>query len=137
MKDGKSDLQQRRGSFLGRVKTILLVVVLAYAAIAVWQVASVEVANLMLQGDMRDLAGQVGVGATYSSPKSDDDFRAAVIKKAQDRGITLDPKQVTVTRPDTGGNTPMYLAADYMVTVNLPRYSFDIHFQPSSTKSFP
>ncbi len=122
---------------MGRVKTVLLIVVLAYAAIVAWQVGSVEIANVLLQGDMRDLAGQVGVAATYNSPKTDDDFRAAVIKKAADHGITLDPRQVTVTRPDAGGNTPMYLAADYSVTVNLPRYSFEMHFTPSSTKSFP
>ena len=122
---------------MGRIKTILLIVVLAYAVIAAWQVGTVEIANLMLQGDMHDLAGQVGVGAAYNSPKTDEDFRAAIIKKAGERGITLDPKQVTVTRPDTGGNTPMYLAADYTATVTLPKYSFQIHFEPSSTKSFP
>ena len=122
---------------MGRLKTILLVVVLAYSAILIWQVGSAVIANLMLQGDMHDLAGQVGVAAAYNSPRSDEDFRAAVIKKAAERGITLDPKQVTVTRPEQGGNTPMYLAADYNATVELPKYSFQIHFQPSSTKSFP
>jgi hypothetical protein len=122
---------------MGRLKVILIVAVLAYAAIGIWQVASVEIANVLLQGDMHDLAGQVGVAAAYNSPKTDEDFRAAVIKKAQDHGITLDPKQVTVTRPETGGNTPMYLAADYNATVTLPKYSFQIHFTPSSTKSFP
>ncbi len=120
-----------------RIKVIVVLAVLALGVLAGWQVGQNEVQNLLLQGDMHDLASQVGAGATYSSPKSDEDFRAAVIKKAQEHGITLLPKQVTVTRPDQGGNTPMYLAADYSVTVNLPRYSFEMHFTPSSTKSFP
>ena len=120
-----------------RIKGILLIAVLAVTAVLLWQVASVEIANLMLQGDMKDLSLQVGVASAWNSPKTDDDFRAAVIKKAAEHGITLDPKQVTVTRPEAGGNTPMFLAADYTATVNLPRYTFQIHFQPSSTKSFP
>lgn len=117
-----------------RIKIILLTALLALAVVMIWQVGSSEVANALLQGDMHDLASQVGVAATYSSPRSDEDFRAAVIRKAKDHGIDLKPEQVTVQRPDSGGNTPMYLAADYSVSVNLPYYSFVLHFTPSSDK---
>lgn len=119
---------------MGRFKTILVFAGLALAAVVIWQVGSVEIANLLFQSDMHDLSLQVGVAATYSSPHTDEEFRAAVLKKAQDRGIDLTPEQVTVRRPDEGGNTPMYLSADYVATVNLPKYSFQIHFTPSSTK---
>ncbi len=118
---------------MGRIKVVLILAVIALAVLALWQVGSSEVANLMLQGDMHDLSTQVGAAATYTSPKSDEDFRNAVIKKAREHGIDLRPEQVTVTRPDSG-NAPMYLAADYSVTVNLPKYSFVLHFTPSSTK---
>jgi hypothetical protein len=53
-----------------------------------------------------------------------------------ENGIELQPNQVTVTRPEAGGQTPMYLAADYTVTVQLPRYSFVMRFTPTSTKQF-
>lgn len=116
------------------IKIILVTALLALAVVVVWQVGSCEVANILLQGDMHDLASQVGVNVTYSSPRSDDDFRTAVVRKAKEHGIDLKPEQVTVQRPDAGGNTPMYLSADYSVTVDLPRYSFVLHFTPSSTK---
>jgi hypothetical protein len=121
---------------MGRIKIILIFAIIAIAVVAVWQVGTCTVENALLQGDMHDLSTQVGVAAAYNSPKTDDDFRAAVIKKAKERGIELQPNQVTVTRPEAGGQTPMYLAADYTVTVQLPRYSFVMRFTPSSTKQF-
>jgi hypothetical protein len=124
------------GPGMRSMKIILVIGALVLSVVMVWQVGSREVENVLLQGDMHDLASQVGVAATYSSPRSDEDFRAAVIRKARDHGIDLRPEQVTVIRPDAGGNTPMFLAADYSVTVDLPHYPFVMHFQPSSTKQF-
>jgi hypothetical protein len=119
---------------MGRLKTILVLAVIAVSALLIWQVGSVEIANLLFQGDMRELSLQVGIAATYSSPHTDEEFRAAVIKKARDHGIDLRPEQVTVRRSDEGGNAPMFLSADYVATVDLPRYSFQIHFTPASNK---
>src|ERR1051326_862096 len=118
------------------MKIVLIIGALLLSVVMAWQVGSREVENVLLQGDMHDLASQVGVAATYSSPHSDEEFRAAVIRKAREHGIDLRPEQVTVIRPDAGGSTPMYLAADYSVTADLPHYSFVMHFQPSSTKQF-
>jgi hypothetical protein len=56
----------------------------------------------------------------------------AVIKKAQDHQITLTPEQVTVQRIGTPGAPAAYVAADYSVPVELPGYSFTLHFTPSS-----
>lgn len=117
-----------------RTKIILVTAALALGVVMGWQVAASEVANLLLQSDMHDLASQVGVAATYSSPRTEEDFRAAVIRTARERGIDLRPEQVTVIRPDAGGNTPMYLAADYRVTVSAPHYSYVLHFTPASNK---
>jgi hypothetical protein len=55
-----------------------------------------------------------------------------VIKKAQDRQITLAPESVTVTRVGTVGAPAVYLAADYSVPVSLPGYTLNLHFTPSS-----
>src|ERR1051326_1481621 len=116
------------------MKIVLIIGALLLSVVMAWQVGSREVENVLLQGDMHDLASQVGVAATYSSPRSDEDFRAAVIRTARERGIDLRPEQVTVVRPDAGGNTPMYLAADYRVTVTVPHYSYVLHFTPASNK---
>ena len=116
-----------------RMKIIFVTTTFGLAVVAGWQVASREVANLLLQSDMHDLASQVGVAATYHSPHTDEEFRAAVIHTARERGIDLRPDQVTVVRPDAGGNTPMYLSADYRTQVTLPHYSFVMRFTPSST----
>ena len=115
------------------MKVFLVVVLVGDALFVGWQVGSREVANLQLQGDLHDLALQIGVNATYSAPKTDEDFQNAVILKAKKRGIDLKPDEVTVQRSGSGGTASMYLAADYSETVNLPGYSFVLHFKPTST----
>ena len=60
------------------------------------------------------------------------DLIDAVMKKAQEHQITLAPEQVTVQRIGTPGAPAVYVAADYSVPVNLPGYSFTLHFTPSS-----
>jgi hypothetical protein len=64
--------------------------------------------------------------------ETDQELMDAVIKKAADQGITLTPEQVTVQRIGTPGAPAVYIAADYSVPVNLPGYSFTLHFNPSS-----
>ena len=39
---------------------------------------------------------------------------------------------MTVQRINTPGLSAVYVAADYSVTINLPGYSFDMHFNPTS-----
>ena len=50
----------------------------------------------------------------------------------RDKCPPIEPKQVTVQRINTPGLSAIYVAADYYVTVNLPFYSFDMHFTPNS-----
>ena len=117
-----------------RIKVIVVVTVLAFAAMGGWRVGTCEVANLEFQQDLQDLASPRSFRYGNSPPKSEDEMRAAVIRKASEYDIRLAPDQVTVRAPAPGTNS-MFLAADYDVAVNMPQFSFTLHFNPSSEKS--
>ncbi len=64
--------------------------------------------------------------------KTDEDVRNDVLRKAKERDLPIEPKQVTVQRVNTPGLAAVFVAADYKVPINLPGYTFDMHFSPSS-----
>ncbi|HVP43387.1 MAG TPA: hypothetical protein VMS96_08130 [Terriglobales bacterium] len=120
-----------------RIKTLVVVAVLAFAALAGWKVGTCELANMELQEDMLNLASGVGGSyAKYNSPHTDEDFREAVIRDAREHDIRLQPSQVTVrhTGSGSGQDSTLYLAADYRVPVDVLGYSFVMHFTPTSEK---
>jgi hypothetical protein len=119
---------------MGKAKLILGLGILCLAVVAGWRSASCEIANLELQTDMRDIAAQVASRIGLEPPNSDEELRNAVIHKAEEHDIELDPAQVTVRRTGSGKTLAIYLAADYQARVNLLLYSFSLHFTPSSTK---
>jgi hypothetical protein len=119
---------------MGKAKLILGLGILCLAVLAGWQIASCEIANLELQTDMRDIAAQVASRIGLEPPNSDDELRNAVIHKAEEHDIELEPAQVAVQRTGSGKTLAIYLAADYKARVNLLLYSFSLHFTPSSTK---
>ena len=116
------------------IKLILGAAVLFLLCTAGWQVGSAEVANMNLQEEMRDLAAQAGTHVGFVTPKSDEEMKLAVILKAKEHGIDLNPTQVTVQRTNPGEASTLYLAADYTVWVNLGPFSFRRHFAPASDK---
>jgi hypothetical protein len=107
---------------LGGFLAIILVVV------ACFEVAPPLMANYSFQDDLRNVA--LMDGANFQ--KTDDDIRNDVLRKAKEQNLPIDGKQVTVQRISTPGMSSVYVAADYSVTVSLPGYSFDMHFNPSS-----
>jgi hypothetical protein len=119
---------------MGKAKLILGLAILGPAVVAGWQVVSCEIANLELQTDMRDIAAQVASRIGLEAPNSDEDLRNAVIHKAGEHGIQLEPAQVTVQQTGSGKTLAIYLAADYKARVSLLLYSFSLHFTPSSAK---
>jgi ABC-type sugar transport system substrate-binding protein len=119
---------------MGKVKLILGLAVLALAIIAGWQMTSCELANLEFHEDLRALAAQIGSRIGLTPPSTDEDFRSAVIRKAEEHEIQLEPEQVTVQRTGTDEAPIIYLAADYKVRVKLLGFSFTFHFTPSSAK---
>lgn len=119
---------------MGKAKLILGLAILAVVAIAGWKIGSSEIANLELQTDLRDISIQLASRIGMEAPNSDEDLRNAVIHKAEEHGIHLQPEQVTVQHVGSGKTEIIYLSAEYDARVKLPGYTFTLHFSPSSTK---
>jgi len=120
-----------------KLGVILGSAVLLLAVIVGWRVGSCELANIELQDDMKDLASQLGARAGYTKFSSEQDLRDTVIRKGLEHGIELKPNQVTAERTGDGKESTVYLAADYKATIDLPYFSFALHFTPSGgTKRF-
>src|SRR5579863_5567811 len=111
-----------------RVKFVLGLAVLVFVSIAGWQIGACEVANIRLRDDMQDMASQTGVRIGLTNAKSDDDFRNAVLGKAEQYGIELAPDQVIVQRTGTSVTGTISIEADYTVPIHLPGVSFTLHF---------
>ena len=118
----------------GKAKLFVGLAVLALVAITGWQIGSCEIANLELQTDLHDISIQLASRIGMEAPNSDQDLRNAVVHKAEEHGIHLEPEQVTVQHVGSGKTEAIYLAAEYDARVKLPGYSFTLHFSPSSTK---
>lgn len=114
---------------------ILGTVILALAATAGWQIASCYAANSELQSDMNFLGAQIGSHIGLNSVPSDEDLRNAVIRKAQDHGIHLEPDQVTVWQIGTDKLPRFYFATPYDARVDLFGYPLVLHFSPTSAGS--
>jgi hypothetical protein len=69
--------------------------------------------------------------STYS-PRTEEDIRDSVIKRAKEYDIQLTTKQVHVSRTGSNGNGTLSIEADYSVPFNLPGYSTTLDFHPSS-----
>jgi hypothetical protein len=118
------------------MKKLLLIVGLVALVLAVsagWQIVSCELANRQLQEDLRDLSVQGAARIGLAAPSSDDDLRNAVIAKAKQYDILLQPNQVTVTRAPDGQSPALYVTADYIVPLHVLGLSFALHFTPSSS----
>jgi len=114
-----------------KIKLLFGIGLAVLAINSVWQFGASEVKNVQLQDDMRDLASQLDARIGFSVPKTDEDYRNAVIRKAEGYGIQLAPEQVTVERTGSGEKQAIYLAANYHVEVKLPGFSIPLHFTPS------
>ena len=113
---------------MGTVKAIVGFLVVIGAIYGGFQIIPPELTNYSFQDDLRNVA-MVGGGNPHLT---DQDLTDAILKKAQDQQITMAPENVTVQRIGSPGAPAVYVAADYHVPVNLPGYSFSLHFTPSS-----
>ena len=115
-----------------RTKIVAGLLALVLAVIACWQTAACELANVELRDDLHDLASQVSARIGLVDFNTDNDFRYAVMRKAEQYDIYLQPEQMTVRRIGTLKEPIIYLAADYKTHVRVLGYSFTLHFTPSS-----
>jgi hypothetical protein len=113
---------------MGTLKAIGGFLVLVFVVVALFEVAPPLMANYSFQDDLRQVS--MMDGAAYQ--KTEDDVRNDVMRKVQEHELPIQPKQVTVQRIGSPGMMAVYVAVDYTVTVNLPGYSFDMHFNPTS-----
>jgi hypothetical protein len=113
---------------MGTVKAIIGVLAIIFVVYAAFQVAPPELENYSFQDDLRNIAMMGGA----NPHETDQEILDSVMKKAQERGITLTPAQVTVLRIGTPGAPAVYVGADYSVPVSLPGYALTLHFTPSS-----
>ena len=95
---------------------------------ACFQIIPPMMNNYSFADDLRSVAMIAG----GNPHESDQDILDSVMKRAHDHDITLTPEQVTVQRIGVPGAPAVYVAVDYSVPVNLPGYSFVLHFTPNS-----
>jgi hypothetical protein len=96
--------------------------------VGLFQVVPPILANYSFQDDLKTVA-LMDSGALQ---KSEDEVRGDVMRKVKEHDLPIIPKQITVERMNTPGMSAIYVSADYAVTVNVPGYSFDLHFNPNS-----
>jgi len=113
---------------MGTIKAIGGLLAILLVVYACFQIAPPLMANYSFEDDLKTVA----LVDSGNLQKTDDDIRKDVMQKVREQNLPIDPKQVTVQRINTPGLSAVYVAADYSVTVNLPFYSFDMHFTPNS-----
>jgi len=113
---------------MGTIKALVGIFVIVGCIYAGFQVIPPELGNYAFEDDLKNLA-MVGGANPH---ETEQEMVQAIIKKAREHDIALTPEHVTVQRIGTPGVMAVYMAADYTVPVNLPGYSFELHFTPSS-----
>jgi hypothetical protein len=113
---------------MGTIKAIVGFLVIVGIVYSGFQIIPPEMTNFSFQDDLKNIAMVGGANAH----QTDQDLMDAVMKKAQEHEIPLVPEHVTIQRIGTPGSPAVYVAVDYSVPVNLPGYSFTLHFTPSS-----
>jgi hypothetical protein len=113
---------------MGIVKVCIGVLAFAAVAIGLFQIVPPIFVNYSFSDDLKTVALMDGTNLQ----KTDDDVRNDVLKKVKEHDLPIEGKQITVQRVNTPGMSTVYVSADYSVTVNLPGYSFDMHFNPDS-----
>jgi hypothetical protein len=113
---------------MGIIKGALGFLAIAAVVLGLFEVVPPMMTNYSFQDDLKNVALMDGA----SPQKTDDDIRGDVLRKAKEHELPIQERQVTVQRINTPGLSAVYVAADYSVTINLPGYSFDMHFTPSS-----
>jgi hypothetical protein len=105
------------------VRALIGLLVVAGIFYTAWMLIPVYYHNLELQDAMGDEARM----NSYTN-KSEDDMRESIYRKAKDMEIPITRDQINVRRD---GQT-VSIWVDYTVRFQLPGYSFDLQFHPSS-----
>ena len=113
---------------MGTIKALTGFLAILFVVVGCFEVAPPMMANYSFTDDLRNVA----LMDSGNFQKTDEDVRNDVMRKVKEQNLPIEPKQVTVQRINTPGMSAIYVAADYSVTISLPFYSFDMHFNPNS-----
>jgi hypothetical protein len=113
---------------MGTIKALSGFLAILFVVVGCFEVAPPMMANYSFEDDLRN----VSLMDSGNFQKTEDDVRSDVMRKVKDQNLPIQPKQLTVQRINTPGMSALYIAADYTVPINLPFYSFEMHFTPNS-----
>jgi hypothetical protein len=113
---------------MATIKALSGFLAIIFVVVACFEVAPPMMANYSFTDDLRNVA----LMDSGNFQKTEEDVRNDVMRKVKEQNLPIEPKQITVQRINTPGMSAIYVAADYSVTVSLPFYSFDMHFNPNS-----
>jgi len=113
---------------MGIIKACVGFLVIAAVVVGLFQVAPVMLANYSFQDDLKT----VSLMDSSNLQKTDEDVRNDVLRKVKEHDLPIEAKQIAVQRINTPGISAVYLSVNYSVTINLPGYSFDMSFNPTS-----
>lgn len=113
---------------MGIIKVCIGVLAFAAVMVGLFQVVPPIFTNYSFSDDLKTVSMMDG----GNLQKTDDDVRNDVLKKAKEHDLPIEAKQISVQRLNTPGLSAVWVGANYAVTVNLPGYSFDMHFSPDS-----
>jgi hypothetical protein len=113
---------------MGTIKALTGFLAILFVVVGCFEVAPPMMANYSFTDDLKN----VSLMDSGNLQKTDEDVRNDVMRKVKEQNLPIEPKQVTVQRINTPGMSALYVAADYSVTISLPFYSFEMHFNPNS-----
>ena len=113
---------------MATIKALSGFLAILFVVVACFEVAPPMMANYSFQDDLRNVALMDG----GNFQKTEDDVRNDVMRRVKEENLPIQPKQLTVQRINTPGMSALYIAADYSVPINLPFYSFEMHFTPDT-----
>ncbi|HEX6805099.1 MAG TPA: hypothetical protein VF133_15575 [Terriglobales bacterium] len=112
---------------MGTIKMFLGIFMIVGGLYASIKIVPPYFENYQFQDAIKDEA----VRDSYS-PKSEDEIRDTIVKKAQEFDIPLAPENVHVTRQGNQFSGTVIIHAAYVVHVDMPGYPMDLHFDAST-----
>ena len=113
--------QTQRGA--GKIKAIIVTLILIVGIIAAWKVVPPYAAEYQLNDKMQELARYAIV-----TRQTEDQVRESVFKTIQDLDIPAKREDIKVI----ANGSKVTITVDYTVPVDILTYHIDLHFTPSS-----
>lgn len=110
------------------MKYVFWIAIVVAVVTAGWRMIEPEITHAIFQDELQDMVAELDTRIGLSPPKSDEELRNFVIRKAASHDIELDPSQVTVQTSGPPEHRVFSIAVHYTVPVNLFVYSYNLHF---------